>query len=227
MRTPDYPTGSQAQWSAVDAYFADLLAPEDDVLRAARIASAEAGLPPHAVSPVQGKLLALLVRIAGARRVLEIGTLGGYSSIWLARALPPEGRLVTIEADPRHAAVAAANLARAGLTHQVALLQGRALDLLPALDEAFDLVFIDADKPSNPYYLDHALRLTRPGSLIVADNVVRGGAVVDPASDDPGVRGVRTFLERVAADPRLDATALQLAGEKGWDGFALAVVKAA
>ena len=212
------------RWAEVDAALAALLAPPDEVLDAALAASAAAGLPAHDVSPLQGKLLELLARLQGARAILELGTLGGYSTIWLARALPPGGRLVTLEADPRHAEVARANLARAGLAAAVEVRVGPALETLPSLAGPFDLVFIDADKRSNPEYLAWALELTRPGSLIVADNVVRGGAVADEGSTDAGVRGVRRFLELVAAEPRLHATAIQTVGAKGYDGFALALV---
>ncbi|MFI9330332.1 O-methyltransferase [Kitasatospora sp. NPDC052868] len=221
---------SQQTWTAVDDYFNDLLVEQDAALLAAVEDSAAAGLPPHQVAPNQGKLLNLLARVHGARRILEIGTLGGYSTIWLARALPEGGRLITLEADERCAAVAGANLARAGLTDVAEVRAGRALDTLPLLEQEqagpFDLVFIDADKPANPDYLDWALRLTRPGSLIIGDNVVRDGAVTDPASDDPRVQGVRRFTELVAAHPRLTATAVQTVGEKGYDGFVLALVTA-
>nr|WP_202540963.1 O-methyltransferase [Streptomyces sp. SID3915] len=205
-----------------------MLVEEDDALLAAGSDSAAAGLPEHQVAPNQGKLLHLLARIQGARTVLEIGTLGGYSTIWLARALPPDGHLVTLEADEAYAAVAAANLARAGLERTVDIRVGEALDSLPRLAEEgagpFDLVFIDADKPSNPAYLDWALRLTRPGSVIVGDNVVRDGAVTDPSSTDPRVQGVRRFTELIAEHPRLTATTIQTVGSKGYDGFTLAVV---
>ncbi|MFG3055209.1 O-methyltransferase [Kitasatospora sp. NPDC048239] len=221
---------SQQTWTAVDDYFNDLLVEQDAALLAAVEDSAAAGLPPHQVAPNQGKLLNLLARVHGARRILEIGTLGGYSTIWLARALPEGGRLITLEADERCAAVAGANLARAGLADVAEVRAGRALDTLPLLEQEqagpFDLVFIDADKPANPDYLDWALRLTRPGSLIIGDNVVRDGAVTDPASDDPRVQGVRRFTELVAAHPRLTATAVQTVGEKGYDGFVLALVTA-
>jgi predicted O-methyltransferase YrrM len=218
------------QWSAVDRYFADLLVSPDPALEAALQASAAAGLPSIHVSPSQGKLLQLLARMQNARAILEIGTLGGYSTIWLARALPPDGRLVTLEADPRHAAVARANLARAGLADVVELRLGRALDLLPRLAAEgrgpFDLIFIDADKVSYAEYLEWALRLSRRGSLIIADNVVRKGAVVEADSADPNVQGVRRFNERLAAEPRLSAVALQTVGSKGYDGFAMALVVA-
>jgi predicted O-methyltransferase YrrM len=215
-------------WTAVDGYFSDLLVPADAALEAALAASAAAGLPAINVSPVQGKLLQLLARAIGAHNVLEIGTLGGYSSIWLARALPDGGRLVSLEADPRHAEVARANIARAGLDSSVEVRLGMALDLLPELaaegGEPFDLVFIDADKPNNAAYFDWALQLTRPGSIIVVDNVVREGDVIDAVSDSPTVQGVRRFLERLAAEPRVSATAIQTVGGKGYDGFAIALV---
>ncbi len=213
-------------WTAVDAYFDGLLVDEDEALAAAAAASEAAGLPAHQVAPNQGKLLHLLARIRGARTILEIGTLGGYSTIWLARALPEDGRLVTLEADDRCADTAASNIARAGLEDRVEIRRGRALDLLPGLTGTgpFDLVFIDADKPANPTYLEWALRLTRPGSVIIGDNVVRDGAVVDPAGTDPRVAGVRRFTELIAGHPRLTATALQTVGVKGYDGFVLALV---
>ena len=219
---------SQDLWTAVDRYISDLLVPADPALDEALAASAAAGLPPISVSPNEGKLLHLLARIQGARRILEIGTLGGYSTIWLARALPADGRLVTLEADPKHAEVACANLARAGLAGVVDVRVGRALDTLPRLlDEGqgpFDLVFLDADKPSNAEYVRWALRLSRPGTVIVADNVVRGGALVDERSDNSGIRGTRAMFELLAAEPRLSATAVQTVGSKGYDGFAIAVV---
>ncbi|MEU9124460.1 O-methyltransferase [Streptomyces sp. NPDC048506] len=221
---------SQQTWTAVDDYFNGLLVEEDEALLAAAADSEAAGLPPHQVAPNQGKLLNLLATLRGARTILEIGTLGGYSTIWLARALPSDGRLVTLEADERCAAVAAANVSRAGLDRTVDIRVGKALDSLPRLaDEGagpFDLVFIDADKPSNPAYLEWALKLTRPGSVIVGDNVVRDGAVTDPASADPRVQGVRRFTELIAEHPRLTATTVQTVGAKGYDGFTLALVTA-
>ena len=212
------------RWAAVDAYITGLLVEPDPGLDAAVAARAAAGLPAHDVSPNEGKLLYLLARIQGARAILEIGTLAGYSTIWLARALPPDGRLVTLEGDPRHADVARANVARAGLTGVVDVRVGPALDTLPQVAGPFDLVFIDADKRNNPGYLEWSLRLSRPGTLIIADNVVRGGAVADQASPDPDVQGVRRFNELIAADSRLTATAIQTVGAKGWDGFALVLV---
>jgi predicted O-methyltransferase YrrM len=218
----------QEQWTAVDQYLTGLLVPADSALDEALNARNAAGLPPISVSPNQGKLLWLLARLRGARSILEIGTLGGYSTIWLARGLETGGRLITLEADPKHARVALENLARAGLSKVVDLRIGPALETLPQIDaEAlgpFDLVFIDADKPSTPEYFDWALKLSRPGSLIVVDNVVRKGAVVDSASDDPSVQGMRRFLERLAAEPRVSATAIQTVGIKGYDGFAIALV---
>ncbi|MFD0265378.1 O-methyltransferase [Streptomyces sp. NPDC127106] len=216
----------QQTWTAVDAYFDGLLVDEDEALTGAVTDSVAAGLPAHQVAPNQGKLLNLLARIHGARRILEIGTLGGYSTIWLARALPDGGELVTLEVDEVCADVAAANIARAGLDDVVDIRRGPALDLLPGLagSAPFDLVFIDADKPSNPAYLAWALRLTRPGSVIIGDNVVREGAVVDGSSADPRVQGVRRFAELIAEHPRLTATALQTVGSKGYDGLVLALV---
>ncbi|MET9961778.1 O-methyltransferase [Streptomyces sp. NPDC006326] len=220
----------QQTWTAVDDYFNGLLVEEDTALLAAATDSDAAGLPPQQVAPNQGKFLHLLARIQGARTILEIGTLGGYSTIWLARALPEGGRLVTLEADERYAATAAANISRAGLGRTVDIRVGKALDTLPLLAEEghgpFDLVFIDADKPSNPDYLHWALKLTRPGSVIVGDNVVRDGAVTDPADTDPRVQGVRRFTELIAEHPRLTATTLQTVGAKGHDGFTLALVTA-
>jgi predicted O-methyltransferase YrrM len=219
---------SQERWTAVDRYVDGLLVPPDQVLDAARQAADGAGLPPISVSPGQGQLLQVLARGLGARRILEIGTLAGYSTIWLARALPPGGRLISLEAEARHAEVARANLALAGLAGVAEVRVGRAQDTLPQLHAAgegpFDLIFIDADKPGYPGYLDWSVRLSRPGSMIVADNVVRNGAVADPASPDADVQGVRRFIERLAAEPRVSATVIQTVGRKGYDGFALAVV---
>ena len=211
-------------WGAVDGYLAGLLVEADPVLDTVLDANRAAGLPSIDVSPVEGKLLHLLARVSGAQRILEIGTLGGYSTIWLARALPADGRLVTLEREPRHAAVATDNIARAGLTERVDVVVGPALETLPSLEGPFDLVFIDADKPSNADYLAHALRLSRPGTVIVVDNVVRRGRLVDPADHDPAVVGSRRLVEALAAEPRLSATALQTVGAKGHDGFAMAVV---
>jgi len=214
-REPDAADG-QELWTAVDRYVTDLLVDPVSV--------SGDGLPPHEVSPPQGMLLELLARATGARRVLELGTLGGYSTIFLARALLPGGRLVTLELEPAYAERARANLERAGLAEAVEVIAGPALETLPTLDGPFDLVFIDADKRSNPDYLRWAIALSRPGTLIVADNVIRGGAVVDGEDRDPSVLGVRAFFEALAAEPRLRATAIQTVGVKGHDGFALAVV---
>jgi predicted O-methyltransferase YrrM len=216
------------QWTAVDRYITDLLVPSDPVLEAALEASDAAGLPPINVTPTQGKLLWLFAHLLGARKILEYGTLGGYSTIWLARALPPGGRLITLESDPNHARVARANLSRAGLMDRVDLRVGRGLELLPPLASEgvapFDLIFIDADKPSTPEYFDWALKLARPGSLIIADNVVRKGAVAEPDNPDSSVQGMRRFFEKVAAESRVAATAVQTVGSKGYDGFAIALV---
>lgn len=219
---------SHEQWTAVDQYFNQLLVPPDDTLDGAIEANAAAGLPPIDVSPSQGKLLALLAQIRGARRILEIGTLGGYSTIWLARALPPGGHLITLEFNPKHAEVALANIAKAGLSELVELRVGAALDTLPELEaesvEPFDFIFIDADKRSNPEYVKWALRLSRPGTVIIVDNVVRFGAVIEAESSDPDVQGIRECIELLASEPRLDATAIQTVGSKGYDGFAIALV---
>ncbi len=225
------PSAGEAQkerWNVVDRYLADLLVPWDPALEAALRASAAAGLPPHDVTPNQGRLLELLARVNGARTILELGTLGGYSTIWLARALPSGGRLITLEADPRYAEVARSNIARAGLAEVVDVRLGPALETLPQIAAEgrapFDLIFLDADKASNPEYFAWALQLSRRGTLIVADNVVRAGAVVDSASGDPTIRGVRRFLELLAAETRVSATAIQTVGSKGYDGFAVALV---
>ncbi|WP_326569223.1 O-methyltransferase [Amycolatopsis rhabdoformis] len=213
-------------WTAVDHYLAEALLPADPVLDTALADSAAAGLPSIAVSPTQGKLLSLLASLAGARSILEIGTLGGYSTIWLARALPTGGTLVTCEYDPKHAAVARKNLDRAGFPADVADIRvGAALDTLPTLIGPFDFVFIDADKANLAPYVDHAIRLCRPGATIVVDNVVRDGAVLDATSTDSSVRGVREMFEALTGDDRLDATAIQTVGDKGYDGFVLARVR--
>ncbi|MEW2632532.1 O-methyltransferase [Streptomyces sp. NPDC048389] len=222
---------TQDQWQAVDGYISDLLVPQDEALTEALAASDAAGLPAISVAPNQGKLLHLLARVQGARTALEIGTLGGYSTIWLARALPADGRLISLEYDPGHADLARANLARAGLDKVAEVRTGAALDTLPRIAAEpgagpFDLVFIDADKPNNPRYVEWALRLTRPGSLIVVDNVVRGGAVADASSEDPAIVATREMFELVAREPRLDATAVQTVGAKGYDGLLVARVLA-
>ena len=218
---------TQETWTAVDGYFNTVLGGDDAVLAHALEASRAAGLPAIAVAANQGKLLNLLARSLGAKRILEIGTLGGYSTIWLARGLAEGGRLLSLEIDPHHAAVARANLDHAGLSDVVEVRQGRALDLLPEVERAwapaFDLVFIDADKPSNPDYFDWALKLTRPGGMIVVDNVVRGGKVIE-ADGDANVQGVRRLAEKVAAEPRVSATALQTVGDKGHDGLMIILV---
>jgi predicted O-methyltransferase YrrM len=219
---------SQNAWNDVDRYISGLIVPQDAALEAALKASEAAGLPAINVAPNQGKLLWLLARVQGARNILEIGTLGGYSTIWLARALARGGRVITLEADPKHAEVARANIARAGLTNIVDVRLGRAIDTLPLLEaEAagpFDLFFIDADKPSIPEYFKWALKLSRPGSLIIVDNVVRAGAVADASSEDPSVQGVRRMFAAIAAEPRVSATAIQTVGIKGYDGLAIALV---
>jgi predicted O-methyltransferase YrrM len=221
---------SLEKWTAVDRYITDLLVPADAALKGALDASEAAGLPHINVTPNLGKFLWLLARIQGARNILEIGTLGGYSTIWLARALPPDGKLITLEVDPKHAEIAGANIARAGLTNLVELRLGKALDSLAQIAAEkrgpFDLIFIDADKPSNPDYFAWALKLSRRGSLIIVDNVVRDGEVINAASTDPSVQGVRRFNELLAAEPRVNATALQTVGSKGYDGFAIALVVA-
>ena len=220
---------SQELWSAVDGYMTENLIPSDSALDAALQANRAAGLPPYDVAPNQGKLIHLLARMQRAKRILEIGTLGGYSTIWLARALPPDGLLVTLESDAKHAEVAAANIQRAGLSSLVDLRLGPALESLSQLHQQgeppFDFIFIDADKPNNPAYLEWSLRLSRPGTVIIGDNVVRAGAVIDAQNSDPRVQGVRRFFEMIAADRCLDATALQTVGCKGYDGFTLAIVK--
>jgi predicted O-methyltransferase YrrM len=219
---------NQQQWTEVDRYITNLFAPPDSALTGALEDSAAAGLPGINVAPNQGKLLEVLARAVRARRILEIGTLGGYSTIWLGRALPPEGRLLTLEINGKHAEVARSNLARAGLISKVELRIGDARESLKKLvaegPEPFDLIFIDADKESYPDYLQGSLRLSRPGTLIIADNVVRRGAVADANSTDPLVLGARRFNEMLAADPRLSATAVQTVGQKGYDGLAVAVV---
>jgi predicted O-methyltransferase YrrM len=218
----------RTKWSAVDAYIVDKIATSDFALDVALAANAAAGLPPHDVSPPQGKLLYLLARMARARKVLEIGALGGYSTIWLARALPADGFVVTLEAVPKHAEVARENIRRAGLAGQVRVRVGPALESLPRIAEEgigpFDFIFIDADKPRNADYLGWALRLARPGTVIVCDNVVREGAILDRTSVDPSVQGTRRMFDMIGKDTRLSATAIQTVGAKSWDGFAIAIV---
>jgi predicted O-methyltransferase YrrM len=221
---------TQETWTAVDHYIADRLLAPDAALKAALEMSEAVGLPPINVSPPQGKMLMMLAQLHGARTVLEIGTLGGYSTIWLARALAAGGRLITLESDPKHAEIARSNLSRAGLNGIVELRLGQALETLPQIATEgigpFDFVFIDADKVNTPEYFAWSLKLTRLGGLIVVDNVVRKGAVIDPKSDDPSVQGVRRFYEMLAAEPRVNATAVQTVGSKGYDGFAVALVVA-
>ncbi|WP_329121073.1 O-methyltransferase [Streptomyces sp. NBC_01353] len=216
------------QWTAVDRYFTDLLAPADEALAATLADSTAAGLPEIAVAPNQGKLLNLLVATRGARTVLEIGTLGAYSTIWMARALPADGRMITLEYNPAHAEVARANIARAGLDSIVEVRTGAALDTLPKLEAEgagpFDFVFIDADKANNPHYVEWALRLSRPGTVIVVDNVVRGGKVAEEDPNDAAITGTRAMFELISREPRLDATAFQTVGVRGYDGLLLARV---
>jgi predicted O-methyltransferase YrrM len=212
----------------VDAYFEATLLKADAVLEAALVRSDQAGLPPHAVSPLQGQFLHILIKAMGAERVLEIGTLGGYSTICMARGLPEDGALVSLEFDPACVSVARENVASAGLASRVTIIEGTASDSLAALVDAgtppFDVIFIDADKPNNPVYLDYALKLSRRGSLIIGDNVVRDGTVADPASTDPKVQGVRAFLDATGQNRSLIATAMQTDGAKGHDGFSVALV---
>ena len=219
---------SSDTWTAVDDYIAGVFVPPDPALDGAQVAAAAAGLPAIAVSVPHGKFLHILSLIRGARRILEIGTLGGYSTIWLARALPPGGRLVSLEFDPKHAGVARANLSAAGLDDRVEVLVGRALDTLPTLpaNEPFDLVFIDADKPSTPDYVRWGLKLTRPGSIIVIDNVVRNGDVLDATGANESAAAMRQAMAVLAAEPRVTATVIQTVGSKGYDGFAIALVTA-
>ncbi len=220
---------SKKKWTAVDRYISETLIPADPVLEAALTASTKAGLPPIAVAPNQGKWLMILAQAIGARSILEMGSLGGYSTIWLARGLAGGGKLITLEADPRHAEVAQANIARAGFAGKVELRLGKALDTLPQLAAdglgPFDLIFIDADKGNYPGYLEWAVKLSRPGTVIIGDNVVRDGDVIDATNTDPSVQGVRRMNEIIAADPRLTATAIQTVGSKGYDGFMIAIVK--
>jgi len=217
---------SEKLWEDVDRYLDETLTGRDAALDNAVTASRAAGLPDIAVAPNQGKLLNLMARMAGARRILEIGTLGGYSAIWLARALPEGGELVTLEYDPKHADVARANIAAAGLADRVTVITGAAIDTLPTLEGPFDFAFIDADKKSNPDYFQWALKLARKGSVIVVDNVVRGGRIVEADSGDEAIQGTRRLYETMAAEPRVSATAIQTVGVKGHDGLAVALVVA-
>jgi predicted O-methyltransferase YrrM len=220
---------NQDQWTAVDRYINDLLIGPDPALDEALRASSAAGLPAINVSPPQGKLLQMIAQMQGAQRILEIGTLGGYSTIWLGRALPAGGHLITLEMDKKHADVARTNIARAGLNGIVKLRLGRAIDTLPQLAAEgagpFDLVFIDADKVSTADYFTWALKLSRPGSVIIVDNVVRKGAIIEADSLDASIQGIRRFNDLLAAEPRVTATAIQTVGSKGYDGFAIALVK--
>lgn len=216
------------KWTAVDQYMSDVLIPKDSTLEEVLQANASANLPAHDVSPTQGKFLQLLVQIQGARNILEIGTLGGYSTIWLARALPSGGRIVTLEASEKHAEIARSNIERANLNDKIEIRLGLALDSLKQIENEkyapFDFIFIDADKQNNPAYFEWALKLSRPGTVIIGDNVVREGEVIDNTSSDPRVQGIRHFYELIAAEPRVSATALQTVGSKGYDGFVMAVV---
>lgn len=225
MRIPDYPSQDSDKWAQVDAWFSEKLAPEDSDLKYALANNSDQGLPTHDVSSLQGKMLAIFMQMLRAVRVLEIGTLGGYSTIWMAKALPPHGSITTIEFNEHHAEVASQNLNKAGLAERVTLHRGAALGVLPTLDAPFDLIFIDADKVNNPHYLEWAIRLSKPGTVIVGDNTVRGGNVIDSSSEDPNVIGLRKFVEMISEDERLEATAVQTVGEKGWDGFVIAIVK--
>lgn len=229
MTSADQPPAPIDQWRAVDSYFIDLLVAQDEGLLAARAAGENGEVPAIEVAPNQGKLLSLLAMATGAKRVLELGTLAGYSTIWLARGVGADGRVVTCEFEPRHAEIAAANIAKAGLSDRVEIRIGPAADSLQAMiahhTVPFDLIFIDADKPNYPQYLELCLELSRPGTLIIADNVVRRGRVADPDDTDPMVRGVRAFLDAAAASDRLDTTVIQTVGTKGWDGLSLSIVR--
>ncbi|QKC84075.1 O-methyltransferase [Mesorhizobium sp. NZP2077] len=220
---------SKKIWAAVDDYIVDALFGADPALDAVLAANRDQGLPPIDVSPAQGKLLSLLARIQGAKKVLEVGTLGGYSTIWMARALPANGKIVTLELDPHHARVAQSNFERAGVSEQVDLRIGPALQSLAALGAEnagpFDLIFIDADKPNNPNYLSWAMRLSRPGTVIICDNVIRDGAVLDEGGHDANVVGARAAFSFIGAEKRLHGTAIQTVGAKGYDGFAIAIVE--
>lgn len=218
----------EKKWAEVDQYLADLLIPADPVLEQTLQENDKAGLPKIDVSPNLGKLLHLFARIQGAKRILEIGTLGGYSTTWLARALPADGKLISLELEPKHADVARANLERAGLSEKVEIRVGEALSSLELLKQEkqapFDFIFIDADKPNNPHYLTWALQLSRLGSVIICDNVIRKGEITNPDTEDASVQGVQRFLERVEMEPRLTATAIQTVGSKGYDGFAILLI---
>jgi predicted O-methyltransferase YrrM len=219
---------SEKLWSEVDSYIAERLLPDDPLMDEVLANNAKGRLPPIDVSPAQGRYLELLVRMTGAKRILEIGTLGGYSTLWMARALPEDGKVVTLEYSPIHAMVARGNFKRAGLTDRIDLRVGAALDSLPGVEKdglgPFDLIFIDADKPNNPHYLDWAMRLSRKGTVIVLDNVIRDGAVIKENSGDASVEGARAGFDFLGNNKRLRATALQTVGAKGYDGFAIAIV---
>jgi predicted O-methyltransferase YrrM len=218
----------QPLWTAVDRYLADTLLPPDDALNAALAANAAAGLPSIDVSALQGKMLQVFAHLVQARRILEVGALGGYSTLWMAYALPPGGIVVSLEIDPHRAAIAKANISRAGFAQQVDIRPGPALETLALMiavpEDPFDLIFIDADKPNNPLYLELVLQVARPGTLLLFDNIIRDGALIDPNSPDPSVQGQRALLAAIAANPHLSATALQTVGSKGYDGFAMAIV---
>ena len=220
---------SEQIWTTVDSYLAETLIPADPILEAALAANAAAELPSIDVSPTQGKFLHLLATIHGAKRILEVGTLGGYSTIWLARALPGDGKLISLEFAPKHAAVAQSNIRNAGLSSIVEIRVGAAADSLAQLHaegaQPFDMIFIDADKPNNPTYLEWAVKFSRKGTLIVVDNVIRDGKIADADSTDPAITGTRRMFEMLAADSRLEATGLQTVGSKGYDGFATALVR--
>ncbi len=212
---------SLERWTAVDDYISGILVKQDDALQHALDESAKAGMPAFNVTPAQGKLLHLLAQIHGAKRILEIGTLGGYSTIWMARALPADGKLVTLEHNWKYVDLARANLAYAGLSESVEVIHGKALETLPSVQGPFDLIFIDADKPANPDYFRWALKLSRPGGVIIVDNVIRNGEIVDAESEDSSVQGTRRMNELISAEPRVSATAIQTVGAKGYDGFTL------
>ncbi|RAV19392.1 O-methyltransferase [Paenibacillus contaminans] len=218
----------RSTWEKVDEYITERLIPQDDVLESVLAANQQARLPAYDVTPAQGKLLHLLVRMQGAKRIMEIGTLGAYSTIWLARALPSDGHIVTLELDPFHAQVARSNIALAGMNDKIELRVGDALEQLARMAEEgvepFDFIFIDADKPNNPKYLKWALHFSHPGTVILGDNVIREGEVVNESSQDPRVNGVRRFYDLLAEEPRIEATAIQTVGSKGYDGFVLGIV---
>jgi len=218
---------NQQRWAQVDDYLVEQLVPQDEALLAALAANQAAGLPAIDVAPNQGKLLQLFARMVGAKRILEIGTLGGYSTLWLAGALPEDGKVITLEYEAHHAEIAAKNIRHAGLESKVTIRVGAALDTLPTLagSAPFDMIFIDADKRNNPAYLEWAINYSRSGTLIIGDNVIRNGRVADGDTSDWNLQGVRVFLSMMGSHPRLDATAIQTVGAKGWDGFSLALVK--